>query len=60
MKSESNARILLFLRIYASAASLIIVTMGLIVITGWFLHIPLLKSFLPNLPGMRFNTALTL
>lgn len=60
MKSESNARILLFLRSYANVASLILVSMGLIVITGWFLHIPLLKSFLPNLPGMRFNTALTL
>jgi len=60
MKSESNARVLLFLRIYANAASLILVAMGLIVITGWFLHIPLLKSFLPNQPGMRFNTALTL
>src|SRR5690349_15521724 len=60
MKSESNARILLFLRIYANAASLILVVMGLIVISGWFLHIPLLESFLPTLSGMRFNTALTL
>ncbi|HEU0293940.1 MAG TPA: ATP-binding protein [Anaerolineales bacterium] len=60
MKSESNASILVFLRRYASAANLIVVVASLMVLSGWLLNIPLLKSLLPGLPAMRFNTALSL
>jgi len=60
MKFESSARILFFLRMFTNAASLIVVGIGLAVLSGWLLNIPLLKSFLPSLPAMRFNTALSL
>jgi len=60
MKFESSARILFFLRMFTKAASLIVVGIGLAVLSGWLLNIPLLKSFLPSLPAMRFNTALSL
>jgi PAS domain S-box-containing protein len=60
MKSETNPGILLFLRMFTNAASLIVFGIGLAVLSGWFLNIPLLKSFLPSLPAMRFNTALSL
>jgi PAS domain S-box-containing protein len=60
MRSESNTRLLLLLRTCVSAVSLTVVSIGLIVMSGWLLHIPSFKSFLPNLPAMRFNTALTL
>ena len=60
MKFESTARILLFLRRFTNVASLSVAGLGLMVVCGWFLNIPLLKSFLPSLPAMRFNTALSL
>lgn len=60
MISRSNTRILSILHAYVNAASLITIGTGVIVLSGWFLHIPLFKSFLPSLPAMRFNTALSL
>jgi PAS domain S-box-containing protein len=60
MKSESKARILSSLRMFTNAASLVVVGASLMVLAGWFLNIPLLKSFLRGLPAMRFNTALSL
>ena len=60
MKPESDTRVRLFLRRFTSLASLTAASIGLIVLFGWFLNIPILKSFLPGLPAMRFNTALSL
>ena len=60
MNSESTARILLSLRRFTNVASLSVAGLGLVVLSGWFLNVPLLKSFLPSLPAMRFNTALSL
>ena len=60
MKPESDTRVLLFLRRFTSLASLTAASIGLIVLFGWFLNIPILKSFLPGLPAMRFNAALSL
>jgi PAS domain S-box-containing protein len=60
MKPESNPRILLRLRLFTSAAIFMVASLSLLVLFGWLLNIPLLKSFLPGLPAMRFNTALSL
>jgi hypothetical protein len=60
MTPESNTRILSFLRMITHVASLIVTSIGLAVLSGWFLNLSLLKSFLPSLPAMRFNTALSL
>ena len=60
MKAESNAGVLVFLRRYANAAGLTVIGASLMILSGWLLNIPLLKSFLPGLPAMRFNTALSL
>ena len=60
MKSESNARIVAALRGHTKAASLIVMGIGLIVLVGWMFNVALFKSFLPNLPAIRFNTALSI
>jgi PAS domain S-box-containing protein len=60
MKSESTASVLFFLRLFTNVASVTVTGLGLIVLSGWFLNISLLKSSLPSLPAMRFNTALSL
>ncbi|GEM_PF-3653033 len=60
MKFQSSSHTPLFLGRFVNDASLIVAGIGLIVIVGWFLNIPSLKSFLPGLQAMRFNTALCL
>src|SRR5215216_16951 len=60
MKSETERRVFMLLRMYTRAASLAVLGVGLTVLSGWLLDVPLLKSFLPDLPAMRFNTALSL
>jgi PAS domain S-box-containing protein len=59
MKSQSNIRFLSILRSYVNVASLVTFGVGLMVMVGWFFGIPALKSFLPGVPAMRFNTALS-
>jgi PAS domain S-box-containing protein len=56
--SKSDARVLSILRSYVIAASLISISVGLIVLIGWSLNIAPLKSILPNAATMKFNTAL--
>lgn len=56
--SKSDARVLSILRSYVIAASLFSISVGLIVLIGWFLNIAPLKSILPNAATMKFNTAL--
>ena len=60
MKPETDARILLWMRRFTTASSLSVVGVSLIVIAGWLLNMPILKSFSADLPAMRFNTALSL
>lgn len=60
MKSRSNLRVLSILRSSVNAAGIVTFGVGLAVLLGWFFDIPVLKSFLPGLPAMRFNTALSL
>ena len=60
MKTESDTSVLALLRQFTRIGSLSVVVIGLLVIFGWFANIALLKTFLPGLPVMRFNTALSL
>ena len=58
MKSPSNFQVLPTLRLYVSAACLILVCVGLVVLAGWIFDIDFLKSVFPNAATMKFNTAL--
>jgi PAS domain S-box-containing protein len=58
MKSESNIRILSFLRSSVNAASMVVSGVGLVVLLGWVLNISILKSMIPNAATMKFNVAL--
>jgi hypothetical protein len=58
-KSQSNSHFLSILRSYVKVASIVTFGVGLMVMFGWFFGIPALKSFLPGVPAMRFNTALS-
>src|SRR5215208_6781531 len=60
MKSQASLQGILFLRSVVNVASLFVLGVGLLILLGWSFNIPLLKSFLPGLPAVRFNTALTL
>src|SRR5215216_202509 len=60
MKSLSNANVLSFLLSSVNVASIVVSGMGLVVMLGWIMDISSLRSFLPGLPAMRFNTALSL
>ncbi len=42
---------------FSRLASLLIMALGGLVLTGWIFHIPLLKSLHPSLISMKFNTA---
>lgn len=59
MKSQFNASLLSFMQFYVRAAGLITVGVGVTVLAGWLFGIPIFKSFLPGIPAMRFNTALS-
>src|SRR5215207_972967 len=60
MKSQPNIHVLSFLRASVNAASILVFGMGLMVMLGWIMDLPVLRSILPGLPAMRFNTALCL
>src|SRR5215208_1287717 len=59
MKSHSNIHVLSFLRFSVKAACMVVFGIGLVVLTGWVMDISVLRSILPGLPAVRFNTALT-
>lgn len=43
---------------YIRALSIVIFSIAALVMVGWFLDIPVLKSIMPNYVSMKFNTAL--
>lgn len=43
---------------FAQIASLLVLTLGLLVMVGWVFNIPVFKSVLPGLVTMKFNTAM--
>ncbi|HKI54479.1 MAG TPA: ATP-binding protein [Anaerolineales bacterium] len=59
MISQAEGRVRSILRSYVNMASIITFGVGLTVIFGWLLNVPILKTFLPSLPAMRFNTGLS-
>src|SRR5215212_10037702 len=60
MKFQSNMRVLSFLRAFVNFASIVVFSIGLLIMLGWVLDIASLRSILPSLPAIRFNTALSL
>jgi len=60
MKFQSNIHVLSFLRTFVNAASIVVFGVGLLVMLGWIMDISSLRSILPGLPAIRFNTALSL
>ena len=60
MNSSSTAYSVAIFRIYAGAASIMVLGIGTVVLFGWTMDIPALKSVLPGLPAIRFNTGLSL
>ena len=60
MKSQPNIHVLSFLRASVNAASMLVFGVGLMVMLGWIMDLPAIRSILPGLPAMRFNTALCL
>lgn len=59
MKFQSNIHVLSFLRTSVNAASIVVFAVGLVVMLGWIMDISTLRSIVPGLPAMRFNTALS-
>jgi hypothetical protein len=60
MNSSSTAYSVAIFRIYAGVASIMVLGIGTVVLFGWTMDIPALKSILPGLPAIRFNTGLSL
>lgn len=60
MKFQSNIHVLAFLRASVHVAGIIVSGVGLVAMLGWIMDNPSLRSILPGLPAMRFNTALCL
>ncbi len=46
------------LQSFSQKASIAVIAIGCIVILGWIFDLQLLKSILPGLPSMKFNTAI--
>jgi PAS domain S-box-containing protein len=60
MNASSTAHSVAIFRIYAGAASIMVLGIGMVVLFGWMMNMPALKSILPGLPAIRFNTGLSL
>jgi len=58
MKVKFNTHVLTFLQLFVKAAGIFSISIGGIVLAGWFLNIIFLQSILPNAATMKFNTAL--
>src|SRR5215212_4642833 len=60
MRAPSNFLFLSVLRWFVKGASLLVLGVGLVIVLGWFFNVPTLKSILPSMPAIRFNTAFSL
>jgi PAS domain S-box-containing protein len=59
MKFRANIHVLSFLRASVNVASILVFGVGLLVMLGWIMDISTLRSLVPGLPALRFNTALS-
>ena len=59
MKFRANIHVLSFLRASVQVASILVFGVGLLVMLGWIMDISTLRSLIPGLPALRFNTALS-
>jgi signal transduction histidine kinase len=60
MSTEPTSRLISSLRFFSHAAAVTAIVVGALVLVGWMLDIPALKSVLPGLVTMKANTALAL
>jgi PAS domain S-box-containing protein len=59
MSGEHNSRITWLTERASKAASVVVIVTALLVLVGWMLDIPILRSFFPGQTSMRPNSALT-
>lgn len=57
MEAQANPRVVGSLRSFARLAGITVALAGFLVLTGWVLNIPSLKSIYPGLGTMKVNTA---
>ena len=58
MTTYANRRLISAFTSFSNYASLIVITVGLLVICGWFYDIPSLRSVFLGFATMKFNTAI--
>jgi PAS domain S-box-containing protein len=59
MTSFQNRQLISLYKTFANYSSLVVIIVGLLVIGGWALNLPLLKSVFPGFATMKANTAIS-